>query len=329
MWKRLAHIAGLLIGLGIFCAAIWVIWKQVEVLEYDAVVAQIHALSPVNLLLALICTAGAYVTLSIYDLTAFQYIRRQMQFVRIMMVSFIAYAFSHNLGFGALTGNSIRYRFYMHWQISLIDITKVVVFGGTAYVLGIFAVAGVLILINADALALAIKVPKQSAYLIGAGAVIGSSVYLFWSLLQRPTISLKGVSLPPPGIWIVLTQFGAAAVEWGFAAGALYFLLPEHEALGYWHFIGVFVIAYISGMLSQVPGGLGVFEAVLLLLLPEQIGRETIVAAVITYRAVYYLLPLLVATLLMASAEVTIHGRLATRWAWWRRTRRRRDDPGL
>jgi len=323
MWKRLAHIAGLLIGLGIFTAAIWVIWKQVEVLEYDAVMAQFHVLSPVNMLLTLIFTAGAYLTLTIYDSTAFQYIRRRMQFARIMLVSFIAYAFSHNLGFGAVTGNSIRYRFYMHWQVSLIDITKVVVFGGMAYVLGIFAVAGVLILINADSLALAINVPESSAYLIGGGAVVGGSVYLFWSLAQRPTIRVKGVSLPPPRIGIVLTQFGAAAVEWGFAAGALYFLLPEHDALGYWHFIGVFVIAYISGMLSQVPGGLGVFEAVLLLLLPEQMGRETIVAAVITYRAIYYLLPLLVAALLMASAEITIHGRLATRWAWWRRQKRR------
>lgn len=323
MWKRLAHIAGLLVGLGIFSAAIWVIWKQVQVLEYDAVMAQFHELSYSSMLLAMVCTIGAYITLSIYDSTAFQYIKRQMRFVRVMLVSFIAYAFSHNLGFGALTGNSIRYRFYMHWQVSLIDITKVVVFGGTAYVLGIFAVAGVLILINADALALAIKVPISSAYLIGAGAVIGGSIYLFWSMLQRPVIKLKGVALPPPGIRIVITQFGAAAVEWGFAAGALYFLLPSHAALDYWHFIGIFVIAYISGMLSQVPGGLGVFEAVLLLLLPEEITRETIVAAMITYRAIYYLLPLLVAALLMASAEITIHGRLATRWAWWRRQKRR------
>ena len=225
-----------------------------------------------------------------------------------------------------VTGFSIRYRFYMHWQVSLIDITKVVAFGGSAYVLGIFAVAGVLVLINADALALAINVPIQSAYFIGAGAAIAGSVYLFWSLARRPTIRMKGVALPPPGIGIVLTQFAAAAVEWGFAAGALYFLLPAHEALGYWHFIGIFVIAYISGMLSQVPGGLGVFEAVLLLLLPEQMGREGILAAVITYRAIYYLLPLLVAALLMASAEITIHGRLATRWAWWRRRRRGRTE---
>ena len=268
MWKRLAHIAGLLIGLGVFSGAVWVIWKQVQVLEYDAVIAQFGALSPLSILLTLVCTVGAYLTLTIYDSTAFQYIKRQMQFFRIMLVSFIAYSFSHNLGFGAVTGNSIRYRFFMHWQVSLIDITRVVVFGGSAYVLGIFAVAGVLVLVNAENLALAIKVPVQSAYLIGAGAVIAGSIYLFWSLARWPTIALKGVALPPPPIRIVMTQFAAAAVEWCFAAGALYFLLPIGDVLDYWHFIGIFVIAYISGMLSQVPGGLGVFEAVLLLLLP-------------------------------------------------------------
>ena len=324
MLKRLVHIAGLLIGLAVFSGAVWVIWKQVKELEFDAVLAQFGELTPLSILLTMVCTVGAYLTLTIYDSTAFQYIRRQMQFARIMLVSFIAYSFSHNLGFGAVTGNSIRYRFYMHWQVSLIDITKVVVFGGSAYVLGIFAVAGVLVLINADALALAISVPTSSAYLIGAGAALAGSIYLFWSLAKRPTIRMKGVSLPPPGIGIVLTQFTAAVIEWMFAAGALYFLLPSHEVLDYWHFIGIFVIAYISGMLSQVPGGLGVFEAVLLLLLPKEIPKETVIAAAVTYRAIYYLLPLLVAALLMASAEITIHGRVATRWAWWRRQRRRR-----
>ena len=168
--------------------------------------------------------------------------------------------------------------------------------------------------------------PVSSAYLIGAGAALAGSIYLFWSLLRRPTIRMKGVSLPPPAIGIVMTQFCAAAVEWGFAAGALYFLLPIHGVLDYWHFIGIFVIAYISGMLSQVPGGLGVFEAVLLLLMPEEIPKETVIAAAVTYRAIYYLLPLLVAAMLMASAEITIHGRVATRWAWWRRNRRRRVE---
>jgi uncharacterized membrane protein YbhN (UPF0104 family) len=326
MLKRLVHIAGILIGVGVFAAAIWVIWKHVAVLEYDAVVSQFHALPALNVLATLGCTIGAYITLTVYDSTAFQYIRRHMQFSRIMLVSFIAYAFSHNLGFGAVTGNSIRYRFYIHWQVSLIDITKVVFFGGIAYVLGIVTIAGVLILINAESLVRAADVPINSAYLIGTAAAASGTVYLLWSLFGRPTIKVKGLSLPPPSLGIVATQFGAAAVEWGFAAGALYFLLPSHEGMDYWHFIGIFVIAYVSGMLSQVPGGLGVFEAVLFLLLPEDLSRETILAAVLTYRAVYFLLPLLVAALLMTSAEVTIHGRLATRWAWWRRKKRRGSD---
>jgi uncharacterized membrane protein YbhN (UPF0104 family) len=325
MWKRFAHIAGVLVGLGVFGAAVWVLWKQIQILEYDAVITQFEELSLSRVLLALGCTIGAYVTLSIYDSTAFQYIKRHMAFVRIVLVSIIAYAFSHNLGFGAVTGNSIRYRFYSQWKVPLLDIARVVVFGGTAYVLGIVTIAGILILLNAEALSLATRLPIHSAYLIGIGATLTGSIYLIWSLLRRPTIKFKGVSLPPPALGIVFTQFAAAAVEWGFAAGALYFLLPVHGGLDYLHFIGLFVIAYVAGMLSQVPGGLGVFEAVLLLLLPEEITRETIVAAVITYRAIYFLLPLLVAALLMMSAEVTIQGRLDVRYAWWRRKQRRAD----
>ncbi len=328
MWKRLAHLAGILIGVGVFGAAVWVLWKQAQILKYDLVIAQFEELSLGAIALALGCTAGAYLTLTVYDSTAFRYIGRKMAYTRIMLVSLIAYAFSHNLGFGAVTGNSIRYRFYSEWKVPLLDIARVVVFGGTAYVLGLITIAGLLVVVNAGALTLATDLPVSTAYLIGSGAALVGSVYLFWSLLRWPIIRMKGVQLPPPSLGIVLTQFAAAAVEWSFAAGALYFLLPAHGGLDYWHFIGLFVIAYISGMLSQVPGGLGVFEAVLLLLLPEAITGETIVAAVITYRAIYYLLPLLGAALLMASAEISIHGRIGTRWAWWQRRRRRREQDG-
>lgn len=325
MLKRLSHILGILIAIGVGVAAFWVLWKQAKILDYDLVMAQFGELSLFSIVVTLLCTAGAYLTLTFYDSTAFRYIGRPMPFKRIMLVSFIAYAFSHNLGFGAVTGNSVRYRFFTQWRVSFVDIARVIVFGGTAYVLGLVTIAGLLILLNADALTLAMNVPVTSAYLIGVVMALVGSCYLFWSLLRRPTIRLKGVELPPPSIRIVLTQLAAAAVEWGLAAGALFFLLPVHGGLDYWHFIGLFVIAYIAGMLSQVPGGLGVFEAVLLLLLPDEITRETIVAAVITYRAIYYLLPLLVAALLMTGAEITIHGRLATRWAWWQRRRRRTE----
>ena len=209
----------------------------------------------------------------------------------------------------------MRYRIYMQWQVSLIDITKVVVFGGTAYVLGIVTIAGLLILFNADSLVVAIKVPIATAYLIGVGCALGGSIYLFWSLFQAPPLAWKGVTLPPPSLRIVMTQFCAAAVEWGFAAGALYFLLPEHADLNYWQFISIFVIAYISGMLSQVPGGLGVFEAVLFLLLPQDISRESILAALITYRAIYYLLPLLIGAALMPATEIVLNSKIGEKKA--------------
>jgi len=323
MLKRLAHIAGISVAVGVSCAAVWVLWKQAQVLDYDLVVAQFRELSFVSILVALVCTAGAYLTLSIYDSTAFQYIKCAMPFRRVVLVSFIAYSFSHNLGFGAVTGNSVRYRFFSQWKVPIWDIAKVVLFGGSAYVVCLVTVAGLLVLVNAQALSLAMNVPTTSAYLIGAGMAAGGGVYLVWSLLGKPSIVAKDIRLPPPGLGIVATQLGAAAVEWGFTAGALFFLLPDHGGLDYFHFISLFVIAYIAGMLSQVPGGLGVFEAVLLLLMPDQITRETVVATVITYRAVYYLLPLLVAALMMASVEVTIQGRLQTRFAWWRRKRQR------
>ncbi len=119
MWKRFAHIAGILVGIGVSSAAVWVLWHQAQVLKFDAVLAQFEELSLASIALALACTVGAYLTLTIYDSTAFQYIKRKMRFTRIMLVSFISYSFSHNLGFGALTGNSVRYRFFSQWKVTL------------------------------------------------------------------------------------------------------------------------------------------------------------------------------------------------------------------
>src|SRR3546814_20873145 len=92
-------------------------------------------------------------------------------------------------------------------------------------------------------------------------------------------------------------------LEWSFASAALYWLLPLTVGIDFWHFIGIFVIAYLAGMVSNVPGGLGVFESVTLLLLPEHVAPEGVVAAIITYRAIYFVLPLLVAAAMFGAYE--------------------------
>lgn len=313
--KRIAHYAGLLVALAVFGAAVWVLSHVLQDLSWERLVEQLRALQMPDLIAALACTIAAYLTLTVYDATAFNYVGRRMPYGRIAYVSFIAYAFSHNLGFPAVTGGSVRYRFYSYWGVPVMQIAAVILFGGAAYLLGLFAVAGGLILVSADELALATGLPVWAAHALGGAAALSGFAYLIWSLARRPVIRVKGTVFAPPRLRICLLQLGAALLEWSFASAALYVLLPAGTDVSYWHFIGIYVIAYVTGIISQVPGGLGVFEAVVILLLPPEVTAETVVAAIIVYRLFYYVLPLIVGASMMAGSEVAFQRERAYRFA--------------
>ena len=166
-----------------------------------------------------------------------------MRFMRVMYVSFIAYAFSHTLGFGAVSGGSVRYRFYTRWGVSAYDIATVLIFGGMAYVLGIVAVAGFIVFINADDLARAVDAPIWASHLAGAVAVIVGSSYLIWSIIGKPSFVLKGRRFYPPSLKIGLTQVASACSGMGLrlrrlvfppAPGSWRILLGLHRDLCDW-----------------------------------------------------------------------------------------------
>lgn len=321
--KPTQYITGL-VALGVLIAAGWVLREKLGDLQFAQIWARLEATSWADIGISLLCTAAAYLVLTVYDSTAFKYIKRPMSFLRIMYVSFVAYAFSHNIGVGAVSGGSVRYRFYSRWGVSAYDIATVIIFGGGAYVLGIIAVAGLIIVVNAEGLASAFGLSIWAARGIGVLAALVGSAYLLWSIAGRPSIVLKGRRFRPPSIHIGLTQVATACLEWGFASAALYFLLPDDVGVTYWHFVGVYVIGYVAGMMSQAPGGIGVFEAALLLLLPESAPKDGVLAAILAYRALYFLLPFVIALAMMGCSEARGIAR-AARKSRLLRLRRQRD----
>lgn len=321
--KPTQYITGL-VALGVLIAAGWVLRGKVGDLEFGQIWERLHRTSWSDIGVSLVCTAGAYLVLTIYDSTAFEYIRRPMRLTRIMYVSFVAYAFSHNIGVGAVSGGSVRYRFYSRWGVSTYDIATVIIFGGMAYMLGIVAVAGIIMVVNADHLAAVLGLPSAAAKAVGVVAVMIGSAYLIWSLIGRPAFTLKGRRFQPPSIRIGLKQVTTACLEWGFASAALFFLLPDDIGVNYWHFVGIYVIGYVAGMMSQAPGGIGVFEAALLLMLPEEAPKEAVLAAVLAYRALYFLLPFVIALCMMGASEARGVARAARKRKLLRHRRRRR-----
>jgi len=308
--KRFWHYVGVFAALAVFAAAVWALTWQLRDLRWDDGGRQLEAISLFRVLAAVAATFAAYLVLAAYDLTAFRYIGRRMAFRRVAFVSSISYAFSHNLGFGALTGGAVRYRFYAGWGVSAGDIARVVVYAGLVYYLCALSVGGVLMLPNAAALADALEWEPLAVRVVAAVWVLSGALYVAWCVRGGPVVRIGGRRVPPPKLRHGLAQFGVGVLEWAFASAALYLVLPPDFGMSYWHFVAVYVLAYMAGYISHVPGGLGVFETVLLVLIPASVPTDAVAAGIITYRAIYFLLPLFLALAVFGACEA-LRGRSA------------------
>ncbi len=116
--------------------------------------------------------------------------------------------------------------------------------------------------------------------------------------------------MPSPGLSIL--QIVVSGLDWTLAAGVLYILLEPTPSFAFWDFLTVFLLAQISGLLSQVPGGLGVFESVVVMGLASVLPAYSVLASLLAYRLIYYLIPLAVAVVLLGLHElVTLRAGLA------------------
>ena len=127
---------------------------------------------------------------------------------------------------------------------------------------------------------------------IAAVWVLCGALYIVWCLCGRPVVRVGGREVTPPKIRHGLVQFCVGILEWVFTSAVLYLVLPPDFGMPYWHFVAVYVLAYMAGYISHVPGGLGVFETVLLVLMPETVPTHVVAAGIITYRVIYFLMPL-------------------------------------
>lgn len=321
MKERLGRALPPLLGLGLFAVTLWVLHRTLQEHHFASLVADLRAVPPGALLLALGFSAASYLVLTGYDALALRYIGHHLPYRRIAAASFVGYAFSHNLGLALLSGGSVRYRLYSAWGLSAAQIAAVVAFCGITLWLGFFALGGIVLLVAPPALPPGWHLSPHSLPFIGALFLLIAATYLLWSLLRSARLRLGQWEFTLPRPPLAVGQIGLATLDWLLASAVLYALLPAASAPAYSTVLGVYLLAQIAGMASQIPGGLGVFETAILLVLGPTVGTGPLVASLVAYRIVYYFLPLLVAALVMAGLELSAHRqrigdatRLVTRW---------------
>ena len=292
------------VAAAVFAGAIALLHRELASYTYRGVMRSVSAVTPSRLASALGFTVLAYAVLPGYDLMALSYIGRPLRLGRTVFGSFISYAFSQMLGFPLLTGGSVRYRLWSSWGLSSTEIAKALSFVAFSFGLGMLALSGVVFLAEPASTAEVLGLPIVSLRPVGAAELVLVVAYAAWTFIRRGRIRIGAWKLPTPQPAIVGAQLLVPALDWTLAGAALFVLLPPGHGLTFLTFLGVFLIAQFTGLLSHVPGGLGVVETITVLLLKPYIGAGELLGALIVYRFVYYLLPFGCAVIMIGVHEV-------------------------
>lgn len=251
---------------------------------------------------ALLLTLFSYACLCCYDMLAVHALGKRLPWQQVGVTSFIAYTFSNTLGFALLTGSSVRYRIYSSLGLGTGEVARIIVFCSVTFFLGLLAWGGTALLVG-QATTLLPDWPLWADQLLnvaGGLALLAVLGYLFW---PKPALVWRGHELVLPVFRTRLLQLLVALLDWMAAAAVLYVLLPA-DSVSYPVLLSAFVLASFLGVLAHVPGGIGVFEASMSLLLAKYLPVDKLLASLLLYRCIYYVLPFLCALLLFTSQEL-------------------------
>ncbi|MEH2007153.1 lysylphosphatidylglycerol synthase domain-containing protein [Nostoc sp.] len=295
MVKKLRLKFSTLFGLSLLVLSLWAIANELHEYNYRDILNSLAAIPKSRLSWAIWLTALGYLVMIGYDILGFSYINRSLSWNKIALTSFISSAFSNTIGFALLTGSAIRYRFYSSWGVSAVAIAQVIAFANFTFWLGMFAVAGCLFVINPLKIPTQLHLPFATVRPIGVIFLLLVAAYLLGSIFIKQPLIIRGQEFQFPTFKISLAQIAISSFDWILAAAVLYAVLPSNTSLSYLDFLGIYLLAMFAGVVSNVPGGLGVFETVMLLLLSSKLSGAAVLGSLLAYRGLYYFLPLLLA----------------------------------
>ncbi|WP_343230005.1 bifunctional lysylphosphatidylglycerol flippase/synthetase MprF [Rhodanobacter sp. DHG33] len=305
----LRRVAGPLLSVALLVLALWGLRQFARHVTYQEIREYVASVSRMRLLLAIVLTTLGFGVMSLYDRFGLESIHKSLPWRRVTLISFISYAFSNAVGMSFLVSGSIRYRFYVQNGLSTAEIAKLVLYCTLSFWLGLLALTGVTLLV--EPLPALVQIGEwqiHMSYWRIPLAIALAAIPLAWILggfIRKPIKLWRWrVLLPRP--LMALRQVLVGALDWWLAAAAMYVLMPDSLHASFGHFLAIFVIAQIAGLISHVPGGLGVFETMLLACFHATNDKHLtapIIGALAMFRVVYYLMPLCAATMLVLQRE--------------------------
>ncbi|MFG0329371.1 MAG: lysylphosphatidylglycerol synthase domain-containing protein [Phycisphaerales bacterium] len=286
------RVIGPIVGVVLFAAAAWTIWRALREHGVDEIIDAVRGLPPARLLAAGGVAVLCYALLAAYDALGFRYLRRRPPLGRVLLGGFVGYAMSNSVGSSVISGGAARQRLYAPLGLSLVELSALVAFCSLTYWLGFSTLAGLALVIDPPPLPDEVGLPRDTLRLVGAGVWVPLLVWGTWSFIGHKPVHFGGVDFRVPPFRITLAQILIATVELAISGYLFYLIMPPAPGWGYFQILGLFLVAQIAGFLSFIPGGLGVFDTIILLALGPAAGEPQVVAGLLAYRVIYHLIPL-------------------------------------
>ncbi|HPR56281.1 MAG TPA: bifunctional lysylphosphatidylglycerol flippase/synthetase MprF [Deltaproteobacteria bacterium] len=315
MEKRPLQLISPFIGVALFVAALWVLHGELKAYRLHDIMGYLHGIPRTKILYALLLTVLSYLTMTFYDFLALKYIERPLHPLKTAFASFVGYAFSNSVGFSMLAGASVRFRLYSSWGLSGLEISKIIAFCTVSIWLGFLSLGGIIFILEPLAIPSVLHLPFTSVHPVGYLLLVPVIAYFILGTLRTGPVTIRGLSLTLPKPTLFFAQVAIAMVDWALAGAVLYELLPDGFTMSLPAFLGIFLFAQLAGLISQIPGGLGVFETVIMVFLSPSATGSALFGSLIIYRVIYYLLPLLIAATLLGSQEVRERRRMIAKGA--------------
>jgi uncharacterized membrane protein YbhN (UPF0104 family) len=298
------HRVGVVLGVSITAVALYVLYKLLRGINPGAVFDAITRTSVLNVLIAALFVAAGYVTLTFYDYFALKTIgRSRVPYWVAAVAGFTSYSIGHNVGFTALSGGTVRYRIYSTTSgLGALDVAKICFIAGLTFWLGNITVLGLGFIIHPEAASAVDRLPPAANQLFGIAMLALLAAYVIWVSFASRTFGRGGWSVTLPGGKLTLLQIFIGVVDLTCCAAAMYMLMPAKPELDFISVAVIFITATLFGFASHAPGGIGVFDATMLIAM-DQFNTEELVGALLLFRLLYYIVPFVLALSIVAYRE--------------------------
>lgn len=311
-WRQIASI---LVRIALVAIAVMLLRRELDGVGLDGLLASLRGYDAPRIALSLTLTVASFLALGVFELLALRYVGRRAEGIiprrTALATAFVAHAYSQSVGLAILTGTAVRIRSYSRYGLNAIDVARLSIFVTVTATLGLLTTGGVAFLTTPGRLT--IMGAPRSISPLGLLLLIPIACYLAWGAFGSADFQGRGRwRIRRPVLKVAVGQIGISSLDWALSGTVLFVLISPSLRISYGDVLGIYLVAQTAAVLSHVPGGVGVFEAIVMGLIvvhtdgriPAPLLVASVAASLLVYRVIYYFLPLCAAIALSGIAEL-------------------------